>query len=135
MDILADASAILVVILEEPGRSQVLKHTKGAEVFCPDVIPFEVANGLIKMCKTHTLTEDEVKKAFQTYEKMPIRTLAIDMHRALGIAGQFSIYAYDAFYLEIAQRRELPLLTFDGRMQAVAKELRIKLLEDKNASI
>ena len=51
------------------------------------------------------------------------------------IAWEYKIYAYDAFYLESAKRLGLPLLTFDGNMAKIGKELGIKILGGKNVGI
>ena len=57
------------------------------------------------------------------------------IEKALDIAWEYKIYAYDACYLEAAKRLNLPLLTFDGNMIKVAKELSIRILGGKNAGI
>jgi predicted nucleic acid-binding protein len=46
----------------------------------------------------------------------------------LEIAWDYKIYAYDACYLESAQRLDLPLLTFDCNMARIGKELGITIL-------
>jgi predicted nucleic acid-binding protein len=46
----------------------------------------------------------------------------------LEIAWEYKIYAYDACYLESAKRLSLPLLTFDGQMHRIGKELGITIL-------
>jgi predicted nucleic acid-binding protein len=135
MNILADANAVMVVILEEKGRSIVLEHTKGAKVFCPDVVSFEVANGLTKLFRAHMLDIDSMQKSFTAFEEMPITQIKTDIHRALDIAGKYNIYAYDAFYLEMAERLSLPLLTLDSGMQRIARKMKIELLEDRNANL
>jgi predicted nucleic acid-binding protein len=40
---------------------------------------------------------------------------------ALGIAERYNLTVYDASYLEIAQRRGLPLATLDRELHAAAK--------------
>jgi predicted nucleic acid-binding protein len=46
----------------------------------------------------------------------------------LEIAWDYKIYAYDACYLEAAKRLALPLLTFDGNMAKIGKEIGIAIL-------
>ena len=53
----------------------------------------------------------------------------VDIAKSIEIACRFNIYAYDAYYLEIAQRLNLPLLTLDRQMKEIAKELKIKTME------
>ena len=62
------------------------------------------------------------------FDIIPTRLENIHIFAALEIACDFNIYAYDAYYLELAQRLNLPLLTIDNQMKEVAKSLNIKLL-------
>ncbi|MCP4266315.1 MAG: type II toxin-antitoxin system VapC family toxin [Candidatus Brocadiaceae bacterium] len=42
---------------------------------------------------------------------------------------RFNIYAYDAYFIQVAQFMACPLLTLDKRMKEVAGKLSISLLE------
>ena len=44
------------------------------------------------------------------------------------IAWKYKIFTYDAFYLEVAIRLQLPLVTFDGGMIRIGKELGLDVL-------
>jgi predicted nucleic acid-binding protein len=46
----------------------------------------------------------------------------------LRVADLFRLTVYDAAYLELAQRRNLPLATLDGELRAAAKSLGIGLM-------
>ena len=59
---------------------------------------------------------------------MPIKQVESNIEKALEIAWDYKIYAYDACYLESAKRLDLPLLTFDGSMSRIGKELGITIL-------
>lgn len=68
-------------------------------------------------------------EGFDIFNKIPFRLAHVDIEKALDIACSVNIYAYDAYYLELAQRLNVPLLTLDNQMQDIAKVLNIKLLE------
>jgi predicted nucleic acid-binding protein len=54
-----------------------------------------------------------------------------DVHawgETLRLADLFQLTAYDAAYLELAQRRNLPLATLDGELRAAAKSLGLRLM-------
>jgi predicted nucleic acid-binding protein len=70
-------------------------------------------------------------KAFQLFENMPIDLLDIDFKRVLEIAWTHKIYAYDACYLEVAQRLNIPLITFDKGMVKVGNEMELTILGGK----
>ncbi len=63
-----------------------------------------------------------------------VRAIAVDLREvdvrvSLDIATRFGTYAYDACFLECALSLRLPLLTLDGGMRHVARELCIEILE------
>jgi predicted nucleic acid-binding protein len=55
--------------------------------------------------------------------------VSVDVQASLQIALEHNIYAYDAYFLQCARAFAHPLLTLDHRMQQVADQLGIKLLE------
>ena len=65
---------------------------------------------------------------FGYYEKIIIRQIEINFMNVLRIAWGYKIYSYDACYLELSKRLRLPLLTFDGQMARVGKEMGIDIL-------
>ena len=133
MEIVVDACAIIAVIVKEPERDLVIRLTKNTSILSPDVVPYEVANALTKMMKKKVIEKERMLTAFDYYKKIPIKTMKVNMERALEIAWDFTIYAYDACYLEIAQRLDLPLLTFDDTMTRVGEKLGVRMVGGKNA--
>jgi predicted nucleic acid-binding protein len=128
MEIIVDASAIMAVIVKEPERDLVIQLTQNAVIISPDMVSYEIANGLTKMMKKKIIEKERMINAFQYFKKIPVRTIEIDIEKALGIAWNYKIYAYDACYLEAAVRLNLPLLTFDGNMARVGKELGVSII-------
>ena len=136
MDILLDASAIMAIILNEPNKDVVIKLTKGSTLLTPEMISYEIGNALISLYKRHKLQEKDVIDAYHDFMKIPIRTLDVDMERALRISCKYNIYAYDAYYLETAKRMKLPLITFDVPMKNIASNMNISVLVgEQNANI
>jgi predicted nucleic acid-binding protein len=128
MEIIVDASAIMAVIVKEPERDLVIQVTRDAVIISPDMVSYEIANGLTKMMKKKIIEKEQMIHAFQYFKRIPIRTIEIDIEEALEIAWNYKIYAYDACYLEAAVRLNLPLLTFDGNMIRVGKEIGITII-------
>jgi predicted nucleic acid-binding protein len=134
MEILTDACAIMAVIVKEPERDLVIQLTQNAVIVSPDMVSYEIANALTKMMKKKVIEKERMINAFDYFKKIPVKTIEIDIEKALEIAWDFKIYAYDACYLEAAKRLNLPLLTFDGNMIKVGKELGLTMLGGKNVS-
>jgi predicted nucleic acid-binding protein len=106
-----------------------------AVMVSPDMVSYEIANALTKMMKKKVIEKERMINAFTYFKRIPIKTIEIDIVKALGIAWEYKIYAYDACYLESAKRLNLPLLTFDANMIKVGKELGINILGGKNVGI
>jgi predicted nucleic acid-binding protein len=135
MEIIMDACAIMAVIVKEPERDLIIQLTQNAIMISPDMVSYEIANALTKMMKKKIIDRERLINAFIYFKKIPIKTVEIDIEKALELAWNYKIYAYDACYLELAKRLNLPLLTFDGNMIEIGKELGINILGGKNAGI
>ena len=129
MDILLDASVIMSIILNEPNRNKVIDLTENATLLSPEVISFEIGNALINLFRKRKITEEEMFEAYRNFVSIPIRSIKVDVAKALKIACKYKIYAYDAYYLEVAHRLKLPLITFDELMKKVGLDLKINILE------
>ncbi|GHV73675.1 twitching motility protein PilT [Spirochaetia bacterium] len=130
-----DASAIMGVITQEPVTATVVSLTKGKTIVSPRVVSFEIANGLTKMMKMKLLdSKDEMIQLFRQFKLIPIKMVEIDIEKALEIAWDHKLYAYDAFYLETAKRLNLPLVTFDSTMFRVGLFMGLTMLGGKYAN-
>ena len=129
MDIVADASAFLAVVLNEAARDSIIRNTTGRGIVAPEILPYEVGNALVVVRKKGRLTEREVLLAFDSAQQIPVTLLPVTIPSAVKLAMQFGIYAYDAYYLQCCIENRLPLLSLDVRMCEVAKRLRIQIVE------
>ena len=126
MEVILDASAIMAIILNEPNKDNVIELTKNAILLAPEVISFEIGNALINLYLKHKITENGLIAAYKSYASIPMRIIEVDVQKALRIACKYGIYAYDAYYLEIASRHNLPLISFDRLMKKVGIDLKIR---------
>ena len=129
MDLLIDANILLAVILNEPEKERIVELTAEAKIVAPEMIPYEIGNALSAMMKRHRLTQEQVQITFKIFEAIPIRLEQVNIADALGLSHRFCIYAYDAYYLEVARRLHIPLLTLDRQMKNIGHSLKIELLE------
>jgi predicted nucleic acid-binding protein len=129
MEIILDASAIMAVIADEPESEIVINCTKNAIILAPNMVSFEIANGLTKMMKKKVIdTQEKMINLIKNFKKIPIKMIEINLEKSLEIAWKYKIYAYDAFYLESSKRLDLPLLTFDDGMKKIGKEIGLTIL-------
>jgi predicted nucleic acid-binding protein len=129
MQVVADTNIFLAVALNEPEKPRILQMTVGAELFAPEILPYEIGNALSAMVKRQRLSAAQARSALVAARSIPVRLLSIDIADALQSATDFGLYAYDAYVLQCARSVPAPLLTLDGRMRQVAAELKIPLLD------
>jgi predicted nucleic acid-binding protein len=129
MDIVADASAFLAVVLNEAARDSIIRSTTGRGIVAPEILPYEVGNALVVVRKKGRLTEREVLQAFDSAQQIPVTLLPVTIPSAVKLSMQFGIYACGAYYLQCCIENRLPLLSLDARMYEVAKRLRIQIVE------
>ena len=129
MDIVADASAFIAVVLNESDREWVIDKTAGKGIVSPEVLPYEIGNALISLRKKGRLSEREILRAFDLSQRIAVRLVPVKIHEAIKIAIRFKIYAYDAYYLQCCIENKQSLISLDDHMCEIAENLGIKVVE------
>lgn len=129
---IVDASVFLAILLNEHSKDRMVRITRETDIRSPEIVPYEVANALSSLMRRELLEDSAALRAFRLFKQIPVSLVGVNINQALKIAAQYGIYAYDAFYLEVALRRGQPLLTLDKKMQRVAGELGIVIVEVEN---
>lgn len=129
MRYVADTSAFLAVVLDEPERAWLVQATEGQQLVAPPVLPYEIANALSALVKRKALGPKQADEAWEAALLVAVELASIDIHAALALACKFSIYAYDAFFLQCALEGRCPLVTLDVGMKQVARKLNLALVE------
>ena len=129
MEIVADASAFLAIILNESDRDWVIHETTGRSIISPEVLPYEICNALVALKRRGRLNEREILRAFDLTQRIAVRLVSVKIHEAIKIALRFKIYAYDAYYLQCCIENKLPLISLDDRMCEIGRRLGIKVVE------
>ncbi|MBI4219608.1 MAG: type II toxin-antitoxin system VapC family toxin [Chloroflexi bacterium] len=129
MEITADTSAIMAVILNELSKPGLLQQTRDAELISAPTLPWEVGNSLTALFRRARIDLDQAKGALDSYRGIPVRLAEIDLDTSVELAKEHGIYAYDAYMLECARRYHTPLLSLDAPQRQVAIKLGIEVLE------
>src|SRR4030066_849994 len=116
MEIVADASTFLAVVLNESDRDWIIKKTLEDKIISPEILPYEIGNALIAVRKKGRLNDREVIKAYDISQRIAVKLVPVKIHDALKIATRFNVYAYDAYYLQCCIENKLPLISLDDRM-------------------
>jgi len=129
VEIVSDASAFLAVALNEADREWIVEKTAGCSVISPEVLPYEIGNALMALKRKGRLNDREILRAFDISQRIAVRLVPVKIRDAMKLAFRFNIYAYDAYYLQCCVENKMPLLTLDGRMGDIARNLGIKVVE------
>jgi predicted nucleic acid-binding protein len=129
MKIVIDTSVVISVITNESHKDLLINITKGASLLAPESLHFEIGNAFSAMLKRKRISIEDALFAVNSYEKIPIQYCAIDIKESLKIADNLSIYAYDAYFIECAQRNRSPLLSIDEGLSETAKKYGLKIIE------
>lgn len=128
MEIVADASVFLAVILNESDRDWVIDKTIGKGIVSPEVLPYEIGNALIAMKRKGRLHDREILRAFDLSQRITVKLVSVNIREAIKMAVGFNIYAYDAYYLQCCIENKSSLISLDNRMCDIAGSLGIKIV-------
>jgi len=96
----------------------------GAALEVPALWPLEVTNALTVLTRRRKLTEDDRRTALGWLGGLPVRidheASSLAFSRLAGLAVEHQLSVYDAVYLELALRRQLPLACTDGPLRRAA---------------
>ncbi len=129
MELVIDTSALLAVLLGEPERASLINLTESAALLAPGSVPWDIGNGLIAGFRRKRLSARQVRDAWTSFERIPLRLVEVAVPRALGLAEQLGLYAYDAYIMEAARAQRVPLLALDGRLRTAAAKLGLEVWE------
>lgn len=116
-----DTSAVLAVLLEEPERIALIATTQGATLYAPPSLPWEIGNALVALLRRRRLTLAEARRVWDAFQSVPLRLVDVDVGQAIASATELGLHAYDAYMLELASQRGLPLLTLDQKLRDAAR--------------
>jgi predicted nucleic acid-binding protein len=133
-----DASYAISWAREEECTPEALKHLMAlgqmeAEALVPAVWCDEIANVLLTMERSRKLPVELVAKWTRAFCAMPITVYPATVEQSLGeirpLAQAHGLSAYDASYLHLAMREQVPLATFDRQLIKAAPKVGVKLLQ------
>lgn len=129
MNLVADTNIFLAIALDEPQKGHIIEVTSDAVLSAPEILPYEIGNALSAMIKHGRISKVEALAAEKAANLIPVRLVSIDIQKALELAIEYNIYAYDAYFLFCAKSLTQSLMSLDKRMKQVAHDLGINVLE------
>jgi len=134
LSIVLDASMTLAWLFEDEQTDQVLatiNHVYMGGASVPPLWRYEVANGLQMAIRRQRITPDYRTRCLDKIDELPITIdpdgLSEIWSTTIKLADLYRLTVYAAAYLELAQRRRLPLATLDAALSKAARESGVDL--------
>ncbi len=138
MSLVLDASLTLSWYFEDertPAIDAVLDDVVASSALVPSLWRIEVANGFQMAIRRNRIDGDFRDRAIRHLSLLPIEidpeTDTYAWTVTLRLSDRFGLTVYDAAYLELAQRRSLPLASIDKALSAAGRRLGIPILGRK----
>jgi len=118
-----DASALMAALLpneplKEGARAILRSYVKGElELLAPSLLSYEVANSLLKAERREgrKVGPKVIDEILAEIEQLEIPLVDVPPAQVVKVARKYSIWGYDASYLALAEKEDIPLITADKR--------------------
>lgn len=110
-----------------PETDRLFERVRDGGAIVPGLWHLELSNVLLQAEKRGRISRTDIALRLELIADLPIsvdqETAARSWRETLTLARAEALTAYDAAYLELAVRRNLPLMTKDGELAGAAKRL------------
>jgi predicted nucleic acid-binding protein len=130
-----DASVVLAWQFKDEANEyadSIVARLRDEEAAAPAIWPLEIANAFLVGIRRARITPQEAAAAIAMVLDLPVAVrshAALVVQNVLEFAQTLDLSAYDASYIYLAKREQLPIATLDGRLRAAATRAGIALLE------
>ena len=134
MKLVLDASVTLSWLFEDEASEAtdaILAGLENGEAFVPSLWRYEVANVLLVAERRARISQAQSQRFTTLLAKLPITVVAPSgtqlWSEVMAIARGHQLSAYDAAYLELALRRDVPLASKDKALRKAAESIGVAL--------
>lgn len=135
MSLVLDSSMALAWCFEDertPAAQKVLAQVAESGAIVPGLWRFEVANGLQMAVRRQRIDGEYRDRMLTDLAALDVRldseSEAQAWSASVQLAATYQLTVYDAAYLELAQRRRLPLASLDKALQGAAAASKVVVL-------
>lgn len=134
MPFVLDNSVVCGWLLENQATAYtnaVAEQLQNDRALVPALLHLEYSNVLRTACKRGRLIAQQAQQAIQQLKALPMDTdrEPPDPAQLLALALRHDLSAYDAVYLELALRRQLPIATADTALAEAARVSGVGVLD------
>lgn len=135
-----DCSVTAAWLLEDEfvaGAEQVLDSLLTSTAHVPSIWHLEIGNVLLKTLRRGRISTTAFQLLLKELEALPVvtdgETERLSFRDILELARRYSLTTYDASYLELAARLNLPLSTLDKALVRAAAEIGVKTIPEQSS--
>lgn len=135
MSFVLDSSVALAWVLPDesnPYADDLLGRLIAEGAVVPPIWALEIGNVLLVALRRGRIRQEEFESVVERLARLPIEIdIEATDHALAGVlllAAQLGLTTYDAAYLDLAQRRSLPLATLDKRLRAACATAKLEVL-------
>ena len=119
-----DASVAACWLLDDEDDADAnaaLERLGQEDALVPQLWHIEIRNCLLVARRRRRLSGDDLRERLRALAGLPVRTDAdFDPDSSFALADRHGLSLYDALYLNLAQRRGIPLATLDKTLRGAA---------------
>lgn len=120
--LVVDANVLAAFVYQEPNAADALGWVSGRHLCAPYMVDSEITNTGLNKIRRKTLSNAIVVEAIARYVTLNIERYPIIVESVFELANRYTLSAYDASYLWLAEFVHAPLATFDKRLGEAARE-------------
>lgn len=106
---------------DHPNATEALERIRTDEALVPSIWWFEVRNTLLVNERRGRLTETDTTAFLRALSRLAITVDRTPSDEVLVLARRHRLSVYDAAYLELARRENVPLATLDQKLADAAR--------------
>lgn len=133
-EFVVDCSFVMTWFFEDEQEElaeKVLDQLSSFALLVPQIWLLEVINTLVVAERRKRTDSLKSQQFLQALEKFPIQTVPLtntsESLNVFAFAREHKLSAYDACYLELAQRKSVPVASFDKSLISAAKRLGLEV--------
>lgn len=135
MSFVLDASVALAWCFHDEANEHtisILEQLKLTHAFVPGLWFLEMGNILLGASRAGRIKEADIHECIDLLEQLPIHVdeslASLGFNRILMLGQSEGLTTYDASYLELALRKDIPIATNDKKLMAAAQRLNMPLI-------
>ena len=113
------ASAIAALLFDEAEGPQILELIRGQRLAAPALFGYELANVCQMKCRRQPAQREAFLAAYALHRRLGVAEHPVEHSKVLALAEATHLTHYDASYLWLARRLNVPLITLDKALLAL----------------